>query len=243
MRKGGIIVVTRNKRDESYAECFERAMREFLQEFADSDAVDDTPYYELDDYTYDEEVGECFASDLLSIINDVLSSSNIVCEDFTSKLNLIKHFNKHCIGKNTGKKSTRRQVLYDFKDKSQYAEYEKKISERIKVSDNTIGSLYDYESNLKCLRNLFKGNTEIVFCNSCGIKSNGELVTMAILAFSSNVTKNYKSENTVDICVQNKSHKTVSLYPVDANYLQAAFNKLIKKYAQYSGEEYAFNND
>ena len=205
---------------------------------------DDEFDYNVSDEGYDEKLGEEFANDILSILNELVDDPVSIEEDFTSPKNWKDHYRHHCLRGIPGRKSNRHLVYYDFNDPSKYAEYEKKLSSEIESSDYKIGSLYDYETITKYLRKLFEGNITVVFCNSCGLHNISGTVNLSIHAFSSNVTKNYSAGNTVDVCVKSARNKTITLYPVDANYLQAKLNNIIKKYSgRIDVDNYEFNND
>jgi hypothetical protein len=198
--------------------------------------------YEYDD-NYDENIGRQFAKDIEDMLYDLIKHSDNVNEEFISNKDLKDHFKKHCIAKRTNVKSNRTNVFYDFKDISQYVEYDKKVSDMIEKTKYTIGYLYDYDKIYKYFRKLFEGNIAIQFCNSCGLKNKTSNITISVIAFSSNVTKNYKGGNTVDICVKDSRGKTITLFPVDVNYLQNKINNIIKKYSQVSDvDKYLFTN-
>lgn len=192
----------------------------------------------------DPEISEMFAKDLQNVLYDILNIDSNIQEEFVSGVCLRKHFSKHCIGNSDTKQSKRSKVYYDFDNNSKYSDYEKQISRRIEDTDYRIGSLYDYNTILKYLRKLFEGDVCILFCNSCGLDNGGRTINVAILSFSSEVTTNYNKGNTVDICVRTASGKTITLYPVDANYLQNKLNNIIKEYSKFEDvEQYNFNND
>ena len=199
--------------------------------------------YEDPEYEYDPEVGKDFVKDLVPILNELIQDGCTINEEFTTNSGLVKHFKEHCLGSNTSKKSSRHRVYYDFEKVSQYKQYDKDISSDIAASKDEITTLYDYDLVIRYLRKLFCGNMIVKFTTSCGLYNNGE-ISMSLIAFSSNVTTNYKAANTIDICIKNDMKRTITLYPVDANYLQTRFNAVIKKYgtAQNVGD-FEFNND
>lgn len=211
-----------------------------FQDIQDND--DDDLNYEFDDYTYDDEIGEKFAKELEVILNELLENSGIVAENFTSLEGLRYHFRKHCLARIPNRKSDTHNVFYDFNDNSKYAQYEKTITDRVNSTDYNIGSMYDYELILKCLRRLFEGNVCITFCRSCGLKKDGKPIILSILSFASNATTNYL-KNTLDICVKAKNGRTITLYPVDAHYFQNKLNNIITTYGNYTGDRIEFNND
>lgn len=206
-----------------------------------SDADDWTDYSDND--SYDDAIGKSFCADITDILNDLIDESDIIKEDFTSERNMRNHFEKHCLGHSRNKHSTRQNVYYAFNDNSKYCDYEKFISNRFADADVIFGSLYAYDDIIKALKKLFIGNYLIRFGTGCGLRSGGIPVSLSIYAFSSNVTENYQGGNTVDICIKNGGGKTITLYAVDANYLQNKFNNLIKKYCVYTDiTDFEFNN-
>ena len=200
--------------------------------------------FEEDWSDYDDpEIGEQFMKELLPILNDLIHCDDSIIEKFTTNGNLVKHFNKHCIGKSTSKKSERHRVFYDFEKVGQYEKYEKLVSSKIDSSFDEITTLYDYDLVIEYLQKLFHGNMVVKFTKSCGLQNNGK-VSLSLIAFSSDVTTNYKSGNTVDICVKNDMKRTITLYPVDANYLQTKLNNVFKKFNVSDDiPEFKFNND
>lgn len=199
--------------------------------------------YEDPDYEYDPEIGKQFVKELLPILDDLIHYDDTISEKFTTNDNLVKHFNKHCLGKSTRKKSERHRVFYDFEKVSQYEKYDKLVSSKIDSSFDEITTLYDYDLIIEYLQKLFRGDMAVKFTRSCGLQNNGE-VSLSLIAFSSNVTTNYKSANTIDICIKNDMKRTITLYPVDANYLQTKLNNVLKKF-NISDDipEFKFNHD
>lgn len=184
---------------------------------------------------YDENIASEFHDSVLDFLNYIILKSNTLEEDFVSSNCINTHFSKHCIGKKPNRKSTRNRVLYDFTDKSQYSDYEKKISRRVFTTKYLIGSLYNYDTIIKYIRKLFEGDIAIQFCLSCGLNNNGP-ISLSMVSYSSNVTKNYKGGNTIDICIKNASDMTISLYPIDVMDVQKRFNNTLANYSQYRGK-------
>ena len=151
------------------------------------------------------------------------------------------HFNKRCIGKNNNK-SKYTSVLYDFKDKNQYKQYEIALNNNMRNSDLIVSSLFDTDLVLKYFRKLFEGNVTICFDKNCGFKNAFGPVAIYIHSFATNVTKNYL-QNTIDICIKlgNKFNKSITLYPVDAYYLETKFNNIVEKYNSNTVDKFYFN--
>lgn len=200
--------------------------------------------YEDPDYVYDEELGEQFYADIKAVLDEIIDESDILKEDFTSARNMRSHFNSHCLGHDDTKRSRRSNVYYDFTDNSQYCEYERKVTNMINNTLNSVGSLYDYDLIMDYLRNLFQGNFVIRFCNSCDLKNSNGVISLSLIAFSSDVTTNYNGGNTIDVCIKTGNGKTITLYPVDANYLQNKFNSILRTYSDCTDiPHFDFNND
>lgn len=208
------------------------------------DYEEDWSDYEDPEYEYDEELSEMFYADIKAVLDEIINDSDILEEDFTSSRSMRNHFNSHCLGHDDTKRSRRSNVYYDFTDNSQYCEYERKVTDLINNSVNSVGTLYDYDLIIGYLRDLFRGNFVLKFCNGCGLRNSHGAINMSLIAFSSDVTTNYSSGNTIDICIKTGNGKTITLYPVDANYLQRKFNSIIRTYSTNTDIPYFdFNND
>ena len=210
----------------------------------EEDYEEDWSDYEDPEYEYDEELSERFYADIKAVLDEIINDSDILEEDFTSSRSMRSHFNSHCLGHDDTKRSRRSNVYYDFTDNSQYCEYERKVTDLINNSVNSVGTLYDYDLIIGYLHDLFRGNFVLKFCNGCGLRNSHGAINMSLIAFSSDVTTNYSSGNTIDICIKTGNGKTITLYPVDANYLQRKFNNTIRTYSTNTDIPYFdFNND
>lgn len=187
---------------------------------------------DYEDIGFDEEIAEKFAKDISDILYSIVDIDDTLDENFVSPKCRDDHFKKHCLGNSTGKVSKITKVYYDFTDKSQYLAYEKQVTSLINDSEYHIGSLYDYDEVIWHLKKLFEGSTTVTFTNSCGFTGPNGIINLSLHAFSSDVTKNYLAANTIDVCVKNQRNRTITLYPVDAHYLQTKFNNIIKKYSR-----------
>lgn len=198
---------------------------------------------EIDEYNekdYNESIAIEFEKDIRKFLNDIISLSYDLKENFTSPQSLRKHFNKHCLGHNQDKVSTRGRIYYDFDDISNYVQHERLISDEIRNTNYKIDSLYDYDTILRYMRKLFEGGIAVVFTTLCGICKDGA-VSVTFHSFSSNITKNYSRGNTIDLCIKNARNKTISLYPIDAYDVERRLNNTLANYSDYSGEFY-FNH-
>lgn len=180
---------------------------------------------------------EQFADNLFDLIQSLVIHDNLN-EVFTSEDGLKKHFFQHCIADKPERKSKRSNIYYDFTDINKYREYEKSIANQVLDTDNIVTSLYDTKHIYKLFRNLFKGGESIYFTTSCGFSNTAGPVSIGINAYASNYTKNYSS-NTVNFLVITGRGRTITMYPIDAHYLETKLNNLVKDF----GIEYKYNND
>ena len=195
-----------------------------------------------EDVNFNLNKAEQFELDLKSILDDLISGGEILEEDFVSRSCMHSHYLKHCLGKNKNRKSTKRRVYYDFNDASKYSQFEKYIDNKIKHNSNSFGTLLDYNGIMKSMRDLFGGDYVLEFCAKCGlVNNNGSVVLSLISDFNNDVTSNYLAGNVIHICVKTISGKTITLYPVDAHELQREFNRVLKKYANYKGQNFNWN--
>ncbi len=206
------------------------------------DPEDDMDFSDFE--SYEDEYSEAFGSEMLSFLNDIIKQSDAINEDFTSDKNEKVHFNKHCIGKSTSKRSGSGRIYYDFTDRSQYVQYEDKITSAIRATDMMVDSLDDYSNIIKYMRKLFEGDQTVIFTKSCGLKDSKGHISLSFHAYSSDVTTNYNKGNTIDVCIKGKGNNTVSLYAIDAHSAQNRLNNIIKNNTPPDcARSFYFNND
>lgn len=203
------------------------------QALNDLENIDDD-WTDYDEDTVTEQEQE-FANDIFDLIQSEVDKSNELTEEFTGQRSANKHFDWHCLGTDSSKKSRRSNVFYDFKDVSQYIEYEHKINNMLRTPDMTIASLLDTELVLSAFEKLFEGNTSILFSTPTGFKNTSGSVMFGIHSYSSDVTTNYE-ENTIDFIILTPRYKTVTLYAVSSSYVETKFNNIIKKYNELEAE-------
>jgi len=208
--------------------------REILEELGDLD---------YEDENFDNDIAEQFYNDILTVLNDIINTSDIVKENFISSKCTNDHYRKHCLYNVENRRSTTNRVYYDFTNKNQYIEYEKQISYLSSHTDYEITTLYDYDLIIRYIRKLFEGGITLNFTNSCGLRNNDGRINMTLHSFATNVTENYQKGNTIDICIKSTRDKTITLYPVDAHKLENKFNSIIRCYGNYIGNNIKFNND
>lgn len=188
---------------------------------------------ELDifDQEFDREISKEefeFGDNIFSILQELVDTE--LTEEFTSNVGLTYHFNRHCI--KPGRRSTRQTVYYDFTDESDYSQYENYLSnETIKIVNNKTGlfinDLYDTAKILKAFRKLFEGNKTLVFGLGCGFHNTTGSIRICLHSFAADYTTNYLN-NTIDVLIQAPDNKTISLFAVDANYLENKINSEIR---------------
>ena len=187
---------------------------------------------------------EDFARELFNIIQELIdmeSTADDIEEDFTSSRSCEWHYKKHCLDGNK-KKSSKTNIYYDFTDMNLFNIYEQKVSKIVLESPNVVYDLYDIEYIGKLYRKLFEGNQSIRFETTCGFENQGMKCRIGLHSFSSHVTQNYGKGNTIDLIAISPRSKTITMYPVDATYLQRKLNNLIKSYTGHSDIEYSFNH-
>lgn len=210
------------------------------------DEEDDTDFTDYSDDEYSDAQIQEFAKDMHNFIQGIIDQSGLIDEDFTSGKNLSIHYGKHCISDKENRRSTRQRIYYDFTDKSQYLEYEKKISDAVRNTDYIIDSFDDYDAVMDYMRKLFEGNTVVTFSKSCGLKRDGRAVSVSFISYSSNETSNYGGGNTIDVCIKGRRNNTVTLYAVDAHDVERKLKSIIKNDLDCDlndEPQFHFNND
>ena len=210
------------------------------------DEDDDTDFTDYDEEMYSDEQVQAFSRDMYNFLQDIIDQSGLIDEELTSGKNLNVHYGKHCISDKEDRQSTRQRIYYDFTNKSQYFEYEKKISNDIRNTDYIIDSFDDYEAVMEYMRKLFEGNAAVTFSKSCGLKRDGKAVSVSFVSYSSDAASNYDSGNTVDVCIKGRKNNTVTLYAVDAHDVERKLNNIIKNDLDCDlsdRPQFHFNND
>ena len=174
---------------------------------------------------------EDFAEELFNFLQELVNKEENLTEEFISNSTLNRHFYKHSLANRNDKKSNRQTIWYDFKYINEYKNYEELISEKVIKTKYQIPSLLDTNLITNYTHELFKGNTSILFTTSCGFTNAIGKIMIGLYAYSTDVTTNYTKGNTVSVLILSPTGKTLSLYSVDANYLENKLNSLIKKYS------------
>ena len=212
-----------------FAERFAKAASEWLYSLIDDAGITEEEWKEANE-GYDAEMGERFHKDILTILGSIIDESGITAKDLTPNHRLGDHFEANCLAKDHSKCSSPEKIFYDFKDNSQYVEYDRKISKLIEKSDNMIGSLFDYEGILPALEKVFEGDSAVMFCNSCGLYKDKHIIGLSLISSSDGAVRNYKSGKTINVCIKNCKGETLVLYPVDAGILKNKFRLLTEEY-------------
>lgn len=228
---------------------FAKELGDFLMELA---SVDD----DIDEDYEEEHVSEedlAFAKELEDFLLELASVDNDISEEFVNDRGAKKHFYKHCIDHSKSKKSTRHNVYYDFKDVSQYKQYEKSISNKLKsyyggdISRHDkkniilIDNLLDTDNINKAFRRLFEGDKYIIFSVMCNLRNSAGPISIIVHSFANDVTKNYTLGNTIDIMAA-ALKGTNTLYPVDANYFENKINNILSKYSSKPLKRFKINH-
>jgi len=193
--------------------------------------------YFADDWLFDvdyshltDEESKC-AEEIFDLLEEFIPEEevtfNILGEVFTSGDNAAGHFRKHCMS-NPSKKSKRSNVFYDFTKQSDYTNREALLNQKINSSPYNINDICDVKDVIKNLHKLFEGNICINFTITCGLYNNAGRVALSINSFATDVTTNYLY-NTVDFIVRTPAGNTITIYPVDANYLGNKLNSIFTK--------------
>lgn len=191
---------------------------------------EDYDIFEIPEITEEEKQ---FAEELKAILQEYIDVDSLI-EEFISDKGAEKHFYKHCLAHDRdNKKSKRTNVYYDFKDVSLYKEREKyidKIARQDEKNTYYIISLLQIKEINRAFRKLFEGEKCIVFSQGCDLRNERGLIKLVIHSFASNVTNNYKTGNTIDMMIQSQNGKTITLYPVDANYFENKINSILRRH-------------
>lgn len=216
-------------------------------ENVDDDVFDYLDAYDDEDLAPPSEEDIRFGEEIRELLQEIVDSEVVtMTEEFMTDRGATSHFESHCLGHHRKSRiSTRQNVYYDFKDASLYKERERKISENAenRKSKNvyTVHYLFDREDISKALRKLFEGDIYIHFTYDCGLRNENGPISLLVHSFASDATKNYLGGNTIDILIGAKA-KTLTMYPVDANYFENKFNNILKKHYPSEIERFKINH-
>ena len=205
--------------------------------------IDDFDVKEYDP-NYKEGETDKFADAVLDLLVSLVDKDDLtLTEKFTSNKSLFTHFDYHCVGA-INKKSTRTNVRYDFTKVQQYHKYERELNKEFRQPNVAIiDTLYDEKAVIKAFRKLFEGGKYLLFSSLCGFRNQLGKVYIGLNSFANNVTTNYGKANTINVIVLTQTLETITMYPVDASYLETKFNHIIQLYRQDKELNIKFTKD
>ena len=183
-----------------------------------------------DEYISDEQFE--FADGIWDLFQEIIDNESAsLKEEFTSMSNARIHYREHCLNSNPRRISSRNNVYYDFNNIQDYLNYEENISKYAIITKNEKTDMFIEDLNatdkiLNAFRKLFRGGSYLVLGLACGFRNNEGPVRVCLHSFAQ--TFNYQ-ENTIDFLIQSPNDKTITLYPIDANYLQTKLNNLANR--------------
>ena len=206
----------------------------------------DIDEFDVNEYdpNYKGEETDKFADAVLDLLVSLVDKDDLtLTEKFTSNKSLFTHFDYHCVGA-INKKSTRTNVRYDFTKVQQYHKYERELNKEFRQPNVAIiDTLYDEKAVIKAFRKLFEGGKYLLFSSLCGFRNQLGKVYIGLNSFANNVTTNYGKANTINVIVLTQTLETITLYPVDASYLETKFNHIIQLYRQDKELDIKFTKD
>ena len=207
------------------------------------DDLDDD--FNSNDYMPASDIEYEIAAEIFDFLQDIIDREDSLTEDFTSYSKLEYHFNRHCLGLNPdGKKvSQYTKVYYDFKYLNEYRNYEESINKKmINLPLAYQPTLLDTETLFKCFRKLFEGNFSMLLPAGAGFENDLGPVQIGLNSFATKYTSNYKAGNTINMIILTPKNKTITMYAIDAHYLETKLNNIIEKY-NANKIKLKFNND
>lgn len=177
---------------------------------------------------YFGKVSDEIAEELYDFFYDLISNESNLNESWISDQCLDSHFRTHCI--KGDKKSRRSSVYYDFTSVDELKEYENKILHNVLNPDYKIISLYNTKEVFSALSELTTQPTDVLFDIHCGFKNSRGDVQIGLNSFADDVTTNYPNANTVNLLIISKADETISMYAVDANYIETKIKNIINNH-------------
>lgn len=198
----------------------------FLENYVDEAEYDDFFIDDWDvesrDYSDVSDESIDFSEGVFDILSDMINSGELD-EKFTSYNSARVHFREHCVGKKS-KKSHRSNVVYDFVKFSDYFNHEAEVDLKIKAAKYSVTDLFDTETLIKMFHKIFEGSTTVKFELSCGFKNSMGRCTLAVNSWANDYTTNWTSNNTVDFVVRTPDGLTITIFPIDSDYLKSKLN-------------------
>ena len=164
----------------------------------------------------------------LSIADETTST-----DSWVSDRRLKANFRNHCVG-SKNKKSDRRNIRYDFTSTDELKEYGEKIISKVLRLNFDFDSLCTPEIAL-ALSNLKKMPMSVIFDIPCGFENDYGSFKIGLNSFANDVTTNFPTANTINVLIISKANNTISMFPVDSDYIGDLIKILICKYTRDKG--------
>lgn len=181
------------------------------------------------DPNYFGKVSDEIAEEVYNFLSELIED-DVVVEKWTSENNLKVHFHRHCIGAED-KKSTRRNIRYDFTSIDEYKNYEDAISSNVLHPNYKIISLYNTVDVFSALTEITTRPISILFDDLCELNNKRGIVKLALYSFANDVTTNYPFADTINVMVLSATNATISLYAIDSKFVESKFKNIINKYS------------
>lgn len=202
-----------------------------IEDEEDFNAYDEEPITKEQEQFY-QEIKNVLQS-LIDDDEDKEDENKELNEKFVSNKELKRHFFKHCLANDRSKVSTKNKVYYDFNDVQEYSNYENELNKNFQSNSDTIilSDPYNIEEVNDAFLQLFKNNTYIIFGWEWNLTNNIGIVQLRIHSFASNVTTNYKTNDTFDIIIRTPRNKSITLYAIDLSRMKNKIFNILKKYS------------
>lgn len=179
------------------------------------------------DPNYFGEVSDKIAEELFDFFSDLIAEEESLTESWTSESNLQSHFEKHCVGNN--KKSSRKNVRYDFITVDEYRDYEDEINEKVLHPNYKIVSLLNTPRVFSALSEITTQSISVLFDTPCGFENSHGTVKIGLNSFANDVTTNYGT-HTINLMVLSNTNNTISMYAIDSSLIRNKFKSIVNKY-------------
>lgn len=202
-----------------------------MKEYNSYEDLDDLEDWDDEEAVVMSSEGEQFAFELLDLIQSLIDTRDIIMEEFTTYNNMVRRFNKHCVG---GVDENKQGELYTFETVKQYSAREAKITAAArKLSSRSTQVISDvvleYENVLVAFQQLISTPCTIRFNTSCGFHNQTEHVALLFNSFATNYVEG--NIPAVDIVVYSPRYRAVAMYPIAISKLCKKFNNLITKHS------------
>lgn len=162
-------------------------------------------------------------------ILESLANTRVLDEEWTNTPGTKEnHFKYHCLGSDNNYVSKEDNVYYDFKSQSEFDKFEDEISRKALNPDIIIDSIAEPDIWDTLVSNLNAGKT-VMFSQNCGFKGKHGPVSYVFIPNATEYTTNYGKASTVSFIVLTPDNKTISLYPMDINYIPVRMPRMVNK--------------